>query len=361
MLIQNSWYIAASPDELGDGKIVGRTLLGKRVAIFRGVSGELKAFEDICPHRKVPLSLGTIAGEGLRCAYHGAEFGGDGRCTRVPGQKAAPPKAVVRTYPVIERHGYIWVWLADDTAGAADESTIPDGFWVSGDPAWIGGYGLMEAIKADYRIINDNLFDITHAEFVHPESFGGEEVQFYRNARPGADFVDRGMSFEIGHNSIRFRTHAAALGNEGGPLWRMMLAQSRGVEEWNTTVDFRMEVIWWAPCYTSFHILVRPADEPDAEPVEIYNLHAAVPETERTSHYFYRSVRNYGDVSMNLAFIEAASFVFNQDKPILEGQQAVLGERDLMETDPISFAGDRLPLEGRRILDRLLAEEHGEG
>jgi vanillate O-demethylase monooxygenase subunit len=120
-----------------------------------------------------------------------------------------------------------------------------------------------------------------------------------------------------------------------------------------------MEVIWWAPAYTSFHIRVRPADEPDAQPVEIYNLHAAVPESETSSHYFYRSVRNYGDPSMDAMFIEAANFVFNQDKPILEGQQAVLGSRDLLDADPISFAGDRLQLEGRRILNRLLAAEQG--
>ena len=60
---------------------------------------------------------------------------------------------------------------------------------------------------------------------------------------------------------------------------------------------------------------------------------------------------------MNTMFIEAVNFVFNQDKPILEGQQAVLGDRDLMETSPISFAGDMLPLQGRRILDRMLATE----
>ncbi len=360
MFIKNSWYIAAEPAELNEGAIIGRMLLGMRVAVYRGESGSLHAIEDVCPHRKVPLSLGTVVGDGVRCAYHGAEFGADGRCIGVPGQKVVPPKAIVRTFPVIERHGYIWVWLGDPQ-GAEDESTIPDGFWVSGDPAWIGGYGHMESIKADYRIINDNLFDITHAQFVHPESFGGAEVQFYRNARPGSEFVDRGMSFEIGENAIRFRTHAAALGDEGGPLWRSMLAQSRGVEEWAEPIDFRMEVIWWAPCYTSFHISVRPINEPEATPIEIFNLHAAVPETTRSSHYFYRSVRNYGDAAMNAMFIEAASFVFNQDKPILEGQQAVLGDRDLMETDPISFAGDKLPLEGRRILKRLFNAERVEG
>jgi phenylpropionate dioxygenase-like ring-hydroxylating dioxygenase large terminal subunit len=358
MFLFNAWYIVAEPQELAEGRIVARTLLGRRVAVYRGASGVLVAIDDACPHRLAPLSLGTVVGDGIKCAYHGAEFGPDGQCRGVPGQKAVPPRARVNSYPVVERHGYVWIWLGDPER-ASDESSIPDGFWVSGDPSWIGGYGHMESIRSDYRLINDNLFDITHAEFVHPESFGGVEVQYYRNARPGSDFVDQGMTFEVGETSIRFRTQAARLGLEGGPLWRMMVAQSRGVAEWTAPVHFTMEVIWWAPAYTSFHIRVRPADEPDAQPVEIYNLHAAVPESETSSHYFYRSVRNYGDPSMDAMFIEAANFVFNQDKPILEGQQAVLGSRDLLDADPISFAGDRLQLEGRRILNRLLAAEQG--
>lgn len=356
MFIQNAWYIVAEPQELGPGAIASRTLLGKRLAIFRGPSGQVVAMDDFCPHRLVPLSLGKLTDKGIRCAYHGAEFGCDGACIAVPGQKIVPRLAKVTTYPVVERHGYAWVWLGDPSL-ASDESTIPDGFWVSGDSAWIGGYGHIESIKADYRLINDNLFDITHAEFVHPESFGGAEVQFYRNAKSGSEFVDRGMTFEIDGNAIHFRTYAARLGMEGGPLWRSLLAQSRGLQEWLEPIDFRMEVSWWAPSYTSFHITVRPADEPHAPPVEIYNLHAAVPETETSSHYFYRSVRNYGDQSMNQMFIDAANFIFGQDKPVLEGQQAVLGRRDLLDVNPISFSGDRLQLEGRRILSSLLAAE----
>ncbi len=352
----NSWYIVAEPSELADGAIVGRTLLGKRIAVYRGDSGTIAAFDDFCPHRLVPLSLGKVIGDRLRCAYHGAEFGSDGYCVKVPGQKAPGPNTFVKTYPVIERHGYVWIWLGDPVR-AVDESGIPSGFSFGDDPGWIGGFGHMESIQADYRLINDNLFDITHAEFVHPESFGGAEVQFYRNARPGTDYVDRGMTYEVLENEIRFRAHAAKLGMEGGPLWRGMLAQSRGVSEWTDPIDFRMEVIWWAPAYTSFHILVRPHDEPTARPIEIYNLHAAIPETATSSHYFYCSVRNYGDASMNKLFTDGISFVFQQDKGILEGQQIVLGNRDLPDLRPVSFSGDRLQLEGRRILKRLLAAE----
>jgi vanillate O-demethylase monooxygenase subunit len=356
MFVYNSWYIIAEPGELAASAIIGRMILGQRIAVFRLESGQLVALEDRCPHRLVPLSLGRVEGEHVRCAYHGATFGADGRCLAVPGQKAAPPRARARVYPVIERLGYIWVWPGDP-ALAGDETSLPEGFGPSGDPDWLGGYGHMDSIQSDYRLINDNLFDITHAEFVHPESFGGPEVQFYRNARPGTGYVDRGMTFEIGERVIRFRTHAASLGKEGGPLWRSMLAESRGLEDWPEPIDLRMDVIWSAPVYTSFRIQVRPVGEPEAAPVEIYNLHAAVPETATSAHYFYRSVRNYGDASKNQIFIDAARFVFNQDKPILEAQQRAIGSTDLFAHEPVSFAGDRLQLEGRAILARLAAAE----
>ena len=354
MFIRNAWYIAAEPQELESGA-VGRTILGERLVIFRTASGVLGALQDRCPHRLAPLSLGKVVGENLRCAYHGAEFGADGRCTKVPGQSVAPRAAAVRSFPVLQRHGYVWVWMGEPDH-AVDESTIPDGFAPSGDPKWIGCYGRFESIKADYRLINDNLFDITHAEFVHPESFGGSEVHFYRNARAGTDFVDRGMTYQIGENSVHFRTCADKLGLDGAPFWRQMLAHSRGLESWDFPVDYKMEVSWWAPAYSSFHVMVAACDRPDEACAEIYNFHAAIPETEASSHYFYRSVRNYGDASMNALYAAATNFVFGQDKVILEGQQSIIGPRDLLDMAPVSFKGDRLQLEARKILARLSAK-----
>jgi vanillate O-demethylase monooxygenase subunit len=353
MLVRNAWYIAAEPLELNAG-LVSRTILGERLVIFRTAGGALRAFQDRCPHRFTPLSLGKVVGENLRCAYHGAEFGADGRCARVPGQSAVPGAVAVRSYPVLQRHGYIWVWLGERDR-ASDESTIPSGFSIGEDPNWTGSYGRFESLQADYRLINDNLFDITHAEFVHPESFGGPEVHVYRSARAGSEFADRCMTYQIESESIHFRTSVENMGLEGAPFWRAMLAQSRGVPNWEAPINYRMEVSWWAPSYFSFHVIVRPHDEPDAPPAEIYNLHAAIPETEFSCHYFYRAVRNYGDPSMNQMYADAANFVFSQDKRIIEAQQAVIGAKDLFDESPISFRGDRLQLQARQIIARLAA------
>jgi vanillate O-demethylase monooxygenase subunit len=351
MQMRNAWYVAAELTEL-DAGFVRRTILGETLVLFRTESGALRAFRDQCPHRYAPLSLGKVVGENLRCAYHGAEWGAGGRCVRVPGQTGVPSGVAVPSYPVLPRHGYAWVWLGEPEE-ASDESTIPACFAIGEAAGWLGSYGKFESLQADYRLINDNLFDISHAEFVHPESFGGPEVHAYRSAKAGDEFVDGGMTYRIGTDSIHFRTGVDNMGLGGAPFWRVMLSHSRGVPEWPGPIDYRMEVSWWAPSYWSFHVIVRPHGEPDAPAAEIYNLHAAVPESATSCHYFYRAVRNYGDASMNPAYADAVNAVFSQDKRIIEAQQAEIGAGDLFDETPTSFRGDRLQLEARRIIARL--------
>jgi phenylpropionate dioxygenase-like ring-hydroxylating dioxygenase large terminal subunit len=354
MFVRNAWYIAAEVPEIHSA-LVSRTILGERLVIFRTSDGALGALEDRCPHRLAPLSLGKVVGENLRCGYHGAEFARDGHCAKVPGQSAVSGAVAVRSFPVLERHGYVWVWLGD-SEGASDQTTIPTEFSASTSPGWLGCYGHVDSLKADYRLINDNLFDITHAEFVHPESFGGNEVHLYRDAHAGTTFVDKGMTYNIEPKSIHFRTYVAKLGSEGAPFWRQMLAHSLGLHSWNEPVDFKMKVSWWAPSYWSFHISVRPFNQPEVRAAEILNLHAAIPEGDFSSHYFYRCLRNYGDESMSKLYADANNFIFGQDRKILEGQQSVVGEKDLFDARPVSFKGDRLQMEARKIISKLASQ-----
>lgn len=357
MFVYNSWYVAATPKELADGHVVARTILSHKIALFKTESDQYAAVRDACIHRQAPLSLGHVVGETIQCRYHGARFGTHGRCTHVPGQAVISPKAVVRSYPVCERHGFIWIWMGEPEL-ATDESTIPSSLALLDKNSDMHSCtGLFESMRANYRLLNDNLFDITHAEFVHPESFGGEEVRFYRNAQPGSEPMDRGLTYEIKERSIHFRTHADSLGDEGAPLWPMMMAQALNKESWTGPLDFTMEVSWHAPCYTTFHISLRPAGQPDAKAVEFHDFHAAVPETEKSSHYFYTVGINYGDENTLSHLAEETRNVFKQDVVLLEAQQVSVGDLDVLTVPHASFNGDRLQLEGRKILDRLVNEE----
>jgi phenylpropionate dioxygenase-like ring-hydroxylating dioxygenase large terminal subunit len=354
MYIRNTWYIAAEPQEVRE-KPLARTILGKPIVLFTTASGRIVALDDRCPHRFAPLSIGRVVGEHLRCGYHGAEFDAKGACVAVPGQTIVPPKAHVTSYPIVSKHGYIWIWMGDP-AMAADLSTIPDFLYRSDHPGWSGGYGHFESIRANYDLINDNLFDITHAEYVHPESFGGEEMRLYRNSKPGTEYVDGQTTYSASERGIVFRMRSLNM-QTGGPFYRWMVATSLGREAYADPIDLDMEVSWAAPSYTSFLLNARPSGQPSESGVEVCNMHAITPESEVSSHYFYRSVKNYGDSSLERVFIEGVKAIFDQDKPLLEAQQSRIGNVDLFSLQPVSFGGDMLPQRARKINQKLLQQE----
>jgi vanillate O-demethylase monooxygenase subunit len=277
----------------------------------------------------------------------------------VPGQTIVPPKAAVQSYPIVEKFGYVWIWMGD-TASPASPDTIPGFFFRSDHPQWHGGYGHFESIRANFNLINDNLFDITHAEYVHPESFGGDEMRIYRNARPGSDYVDGQMTWTASEREIVFRMRSLNMA-VGGPFYRWMVATSLGRQTYDGPVDLDMEVSWSAPSYTNFALNARPSGQPPESGVMVCNMHAITPETEESSHYFYRSVKNYGDPALAATFLAGVKAIFEQDKPVLEAQQTRIGKVDLPSLQPVSFGGDMLPQRARRINQKLLELESAPG
>src|SRR5262249_42338861 len=135
MFLKNCWYVAAIDDELIDGKLLSRTLLGQPVLLYRGESGQPFALNDRCPHRGALLSRGRLEGDAVRCMYHGIKFDGSGKCVQIPGQDMIPPKLRVPGYPVAQRGPFIWIWMGD--AAKADPGLIVDLPYLE-DPRWKG-------------------------------------------------------------------------------------------------------------------------------------------------------------------------------------------------------------------------------
>lgn len=69
----------------------GAFRLGTRaLAVYRDLTGTVRAVEDRCPHRRLPLSMGRLTEDGsIQCPYHGWSFdGATGRCTAIPNLSA---------------------------------------------------------------------------------------------------------------------------------------------------------------------------------------------------------------------------------------------------------------------------------
>ena len=173
MFMKNCWYVAAYDRELEDGGPLGRKLLDEPVVIFRDSKGTPVALEDRCCHRQLPLSLGAVTGDTLQCGYHGLEFDATGACVTVPGQSMVPPGAVIRSYPLVEKWGFLWIWMGD--AAQADEALIPDWWWVD-DPGWGHNPGAFLHIACNYELITDNLLDLSHLGYVHQRTLGNDAI-----------------------------------------------------------------------------------------------------------------------------------------------------------------------------------------
>ena len=167
----NAWYAAAWDVDLKHA-LFPRTICGKHVVMYRQSNGQVCALEDACWHRLVPLSKGRLDGDTVVCGYHGLKFNAQGRCTYMPSQDTINPSACVRSYPVVERHRFIWLWMGDPAL--ADPALVPDMHW-NDDPAWAGD-GKTIHVKCDYRLVVDNLMDLTHEAFVHGSSIGNDHV-----------------------------------------------------------------------------------------------------------------------------------------------------------------------------------------
>ncbi len=166
--VYEAWYVAGWSSEFKDGFAV-RELLSCPIVFYRETNGQLRALEDRCPHRLLPLSKGKRIGDTIQCGYHGMTFGGDGKCVRVPGQENTPKSAYVHSYPIEERNGIVWIWMGDPAN--ADRETIFSLPFMD-DPSWHMHHGGHLEIASHYLNVAENLVDPAHVSFVHPTTLG---------------------------------------------------------------------------------------------------------------------------------------------------------------------------------------------
>ena len=93
MAMLQFWHPVLKSRDLPRDRPVGVRLAGRDLALFRNGSGGIGALEDVCPHRRMRLSLGKVQGGLLTCAYHGWTFDCEGRgeSPGTPKLRAAPP------------------------------------------------------------------------------------------------------------------------------------------------------------------------------------------------------------------------------------------------------------------------------
>jgi 5,5'-dehydrodivanillate O-demethylase oxygenase subunit len=112
--LRRFWHPIHVGDALEVGRPVRVQVLGEFFTLWRGEAGTVNLVQDRCPHRQTFLSLGWVAGDNIRCFYHGWEFNGGGQCVAQPAEKANfAHKVRIRSYPVREYLGLIFAYLGE--------------------------------------------------------------------------------------------------------------------------------------------------------------------------------------------------------------------------------------------------------
>jgi len=143
-------------------------LLGESLVVWRDSRGTPHAFRDLCIHRGTALSLGSVVGDEIMCAYHGWRYGVDGKCTAIPQLQdptRVPAKARVTAYRCQERYGIVWVALEGPRWPIPElpELELPGWRLVPCGPySWHS--------EASRQI--ENFTDLAHFPWIHPGLLG---------------------------------------------------------------------------------------------------------------------------------------------------------------------------------------------
>ncbi len=332
----DAWYAAAWDVEVKRA-LFPRTICGTAVVLWRTRDGRAVAMEDACWHRLLPLSKGRIEGDEVVCGYHGLVFDPGGRCVHMPSQETINPSACVKTYPVVERHRFVWIWPGDPAK--ADPALVPDMHW-NDDPAWAGDGRLIHG-RCDWRLVLDNLMDLTHETFVHGSSIGNRAVAE--------------APFDVTHGERTVTVTRWMEGIEAPPFWAGQLGRPGPVDRWQIV---RFE----APATICIDVGVAVAGTgakagDRSQGVNGMVLNTVTPETDRTCHYFWAFARNYrlGEQRLTTEICDGVAGIFHEDEIILEAQQRAIDANPGRPFYNLNI--DAGAMWARRLIDRMVEAE----
>ena len=334
--ITNAWYVAAWDAEV-DRSLLARTICGVPVVLYRKLDRSVVAMRDACPHRLLPLSMGIKEGDSIRCRYHGLKLGPDGVAEEMPLKTdRVNARICTETYAVAEKHRFVWIWVGDKAK--ADEALIPD-LWPCSAQGWTfdGGY---YPIACDYRLVIDNLMDLTHETHVHAGSIGQPEL------------MEAPIETQVEGDAVTVTRWMPDI--DAPPFWRDALGQDGQVDRWQICH-------FVAPSAVIIDVGVAPVaagatiDNHD-QGVRGFVIDVMTPADETSTHYFWGMARNFeiADQGFTARFKAQQGGVFMEDVEVLEAQQrSIAANPDLkLNAYNIDQGGVRVRQTIKRLIEK---------
>ena len=214
-MMRRYWHPIAAVSEL-EGKWTRRVrVLGEDLVLFRDKQGRIGLITEACPHRRASLALGIPTNDGIRCPYHGWEFGHAGQCLEQPNEpekSSFKNKVATPAYSVEGMGGMFWAYMGP----AESKPLLPriDGFVTDGTIRMLG----RTLIPVNWLQIMENSLDPIHTEWLH-----GHNYEFIREQQGKGHKV----AISTRHEKIAFREF-----EHGITKHRLLAGHSEEGDDW---------------------------------------------------------------------------------------------------------------------------------
>jgi phenylpropionate dioxygenase-like ring-hydroxylating dioxygenase large terminal subunit len=345
--LRNIWYMGLWSTDLGPEAMIDRIIVGEPILFVRDDDGRAAAIRDICSHRFAPLHLGKrCAGGQVRCLYHGMSFNTSGACVDNPfGDRRIAHNAALRSYPVVEKHGIVWIWMGTKTP---DPSLIPDYSVIDrAAPGTLTKFDYLH-FTVNYELIVDNLLDLSHTAFLHEGILGNP-----KQTRAKLEVLEDTRSVTVKRTIIDIPVYK---------LFDLLFRQDgRNIDSWDAQK-------WMAPGCILGELRVKAPGDPDERGTGLNVIHILTPETATTTHYSFSAVRlgvengtpASPEVSAKIAEMRRDVFI-HQDAMMINAQQTTMQRFPQFTQQPALTSIDAGPSRFKQVLRRLLEADPESG
>lgn len=197
--LQARWWPVAFSVDLPAEQLHRVVVDDDAFVLFRDASGALRGVEDRCPHRLARLSDGRLHNGEVTCLYHGWRFDGEGACQHIPQLEPdakIPAAACVRTVPVVERQGIVWLHVGDGEVVTDEIPAVDD---LDNHDCHTVDFSMDLPYGHDYLI--ENVLDYAHIHIAHDGvRGGGDEALAGPLAFDLSDLEPHGFTAELGRS-----------------------------------------------------------------------------------------------------------------------------------------------------------------
>ena len=240
------WQPVFHSSEIKPGEAKPLRIMGQDYTLYRGASGAPYVIDARCPHRAMPMHLGWVEGEEVRCFYHGWKFAGaDGSCTEQPAERPDfCHKIKTGAYAATDYLGLVFAFLGE---GAAPEMPRYPAF--ESDDVILNHDSYTRACHFFNNLENGG--DVAHIAFAH------------HDASVAWDEATDGPSIEC--NESEWGCTIRAVRPSGKEIVSQFgmpnVFHVRGVPD-DPEVQYREFIAWWVPHdddrHTQFTVSMQP-------------------------------------------------------------------------------------------------------